>query len=122
MRLFGNDYPTPDGTNVRDFVHVSDLADAHSLAADHLVQGGGNLQLNLGVGKGVTVLDVLRAVERATGRPVPFEIAPRRAGDAVSLYADTARVSSALAWRPHRSDLDTIVGSAWRFHKRIWGL
>jgi UDP-arabinose 4-epimerase len=122
MRLFGNDYPTPDGTNVRDFVHVSDLADAHSLAADHLVQGGGNLQLNLGVGKGVTVLDVLRAVERATGRPVPFEIAPRRAGDAVSLYADTARVSSALAWRPHRSDLDTIVGSAWRFHRKSWGL
>ena len=122
MRLFGNDYPTPDGTNVRDFVHVSDLADAHSLAADHLVQGGGNLQLNLGVGKGVTVLDVLRAVERAIGRPVPFEIAPRRAGDAVSLYADTTRVSSALAWRPHRSDLDTIVGSAWRFHRKSWGL
>lgn len=122
MRLFGNDYPTPDGTNVRDFVHVSDLADAHSLAADHLVEGGGNLQLNLGVGKGVTVLEVLRAVERATGRPVPFEIAPRRAGDAVSLYADTARVSSTLAWRPHRSDLDTIVSSAWRFHRKSWGL
>jgi UDP-arabinose 4-epimerase len=121
MRLFGNDYPTPDGTNVRDFVHVADLADAHGLAADRLLQGGGNLQLNLGVGAGVTVLEVLKAVERATGRPVPYEIAPRRAGDAVSLYADTTRVAQALGWRPSRSDIDTIVASAWRFHRRAWG-
>ncbi|MDZ4760902.1 MAG: UDP-glucose 4-epimerase GalE [Alphaproteobacteria bacterium] len=122
MKLFGNDYPTSDGTCARDFIHVSDLAEAHILAADRLSEQGENLQLNLGTGAGSTVLDVLKAVERATGRPVPYEIAPRRAGDAIALYADTTKVSDVLGWKPRLSDLDTIVASAWNFHRRVWGM
>src|SRR5690606_16006821 len=113
-------YPTPDGTCVRDFIHVTDLAEAHILAADRIGAGQGNLQLNLGTGEGRTVMDVLRAVERATGRSVPVEIAPRRAGDAVSLYADPSKVRKTLGWKPRLSDIDSIVSTAWNFHKRVW--
>jgi UDP-glucose 4-epimerase len=120
MQLFGNDYPTRDGTCVRDFVHVTDLADAHILAADRLHAGSGNLQLNLGAGEGRTVLEVLQAVERATGRAVPHTIAPRRPGDAAALHADISKARKALGWTPRCSDIDTIVGSAWNFHKRVW--
>src|SRR5262249_35095352 len=114
---------TPDGTCVRDFVHVTDLAEAHILAADRLSDGGAKtLQLNLGTGQGLTVLQVLKAVERATGSPVPHVIHPRRAGDAVALYSDTTKVAEMLGWRPRMSDIDTIVSSAWAFHRRAWGL
>ena len=85
MKLFGTDYPTPDGTCIRDFIHVTDLAEAHILAAEKIAAQGVNLQLNLGAGQGRTVKEVLRAVETATGKPVPVEIAGRRAGDAVAL-------------------------------------
>jgi UDP-glucose-4-epimerase GalE len=122
MKLFGLDYPTRDGSCVRDFIHVSDLADAHVLAADRLLQGGGPLQLNLGTGDGRTVLEILGAVERATGRKVPHEVAPRRAGDAVALYSDTTRCRETLGWTPTRSDIDTIVSTAWRFHQRVWAV
>jgi UDP-glucose-4-epimerase GalE len=122
MKLFGSDYPTPDGTCIRDFIHVSDLAEAHILAADKLRRGDGNLQLNLGTGEGRTVLEVLKAVERATGRSVPVTIASRRPGDAVALYADAARVRRDLNWAPTRSDIDTIVSTAWNFHRRIWAV
>lgn len=120
MKLFGADYPTRDGTCVRDFIHVADLAQAHILAADRLAAGGGNLQLNLGAGEGRTVLEVLKAVERATGRPVPATIAPRRTGDAIALYADTTKVRCELGWRPRLSDIDTIVSTAWNFHRKAW--
>jgi UDP-arabinose 4-epimerase len=120
MKLFGNDYPTPDGTCIRDFVHVTDLAEAHILAADKLAAGGGNLQLNLGAGDARTVLEVLKAVERATGRPVPTTIAPRRPGDAVALYSDTTNVRHELGWTPRLSDIDTVVSTAWNFHKKTW--
>lgn len=120
MKLFGNDYPTPDGTCIRDFIHVTDLAEAHILAADRLVAGKGNLQLNLGTGEGRTVMDVLRATERATGRPVPVTISPRRPGDAVALYADATKVKATLGWTPRLSDIDTVVSTAWAFHKTRW--
>jgi UDP-glucose-4-epimerase GalE len=120
MKLFGTDYPTPDGTCVRDFIHVTDLAEAHILAADHIARNTTNLQLNLGVGAGRTVREVLRAVEAATGRPVPVIESARRQGDAVALYADTTNTSRTLGWKPRLSDIDTIVSTAWAFHRRVW--
>lgn len=122
MKLFGNDYPTPDGTCLRDYIHVADLATAHILAADKLSEGSGSLQLNLGTGEGRTVLQVLKAVEKATGRPVPYSLQPRRAGDAVALYADTTKSKAVLGWTPKLSDIDTIVQTAWNFHKRVWNV
>ena len=122
MKLFGTDYPTPDGTCIRDFIHVTDLAEAHILAAEKIGAQGVNLQLNLGAGQGRTVKEVLRAVETATGKPVPVEIAGRRAGDAVALYADTTKVARELGWRPRLSDIDTVVSTAWAFHRKAWKL
>ena len=122
MKFFGDDYPTRDGSCERDYIHVSDLADAHILAADKLMQGEQKLQLNLGTGQGRTVLEVLKAVETATGRKVPYEIAPRRAGDAIALFADTTLSREKLGWTPKVSDIDTIVSSAWAFHRKTWGV
>ncbi len=122
MKLFGKDYPTADGTCIRDFIHVTDLAEAHILAADKIASGNTSLQLNLGSGNACTVLEVLNAVERATGRKVPVDISPRRAGDAIALYADTTKVRAELGWTPKLSDIDTVVSTAWAFHRRAWGL
>jgi len=122
MKLFGDDYPTPDGTCVRDYIHIADLVSAHILAAEHIQKSGESLQLNLGTGNGFTVKQVLDAVERAVGKPVPVEIGPRRAGDAIALYADTSKSKEILGWVPEHSDMDTIVSSAWNFHKRVWKL
>ena len=122
MRLFGDNYATRDGTCVRDYIHVTDLAEAHILAADRLGAGETSLQLNLGTGDGFTVREVLSAVERAVGRPVPHTVEPRRPGDAIALVSDPARTRAALGWAPRLSDLDTICASAWRFHRRKWGL
>lgn len=122
MKLFGNDYPTPDGTCIRDFIHVTDLAEAHILAANRLAAGSGNLQLNLGSGNRNTVLEVLQAVERATGRPVPVTMCPRRPGDAIALYADTTKVRRELGWTPKLSDIDSVVSTAWAFHRRVWNV
>jgi UDP-glucose-4-epimerase GalE len=117
LRVFGNDYPTPDGTPIRDYIHVADLADAHVRALQRLSDGGGNLTVNLGTGRGYSVLEVIRMVEQVSGRPVPLERAPRREGDANALVADAA-LALRLAWTPRHSSLESIVRTAWDWHVR----
>jgi UDP-arabinose 4-epimerase len=109
----GDDYPTPDGTCVRDYVHVCDLADAHVLAIDRLLAGGESLTCNLGYGSGFSVLDVLKSVERITGGPLRYRTGPRRPGDPPELYARAGRAQAELGWAPKRDNLDTIVRHAW---------
>jgi UDP-glucose-4-epimerase GalE len=116
MQLFGEDYPTPDGTCLRDYVHVADLAEAHVRALRRLETGGGSATYNVGTERPSSVRDVIRAVERVTGRTVAYEAAPRRAGDPAVLYASAARIRSELGWTARRPDLDTIVADAWRWH------
>lgn len=115
-RVFGADYPTPDGTCVRDYVHVEDLAHAHGLALDYLETKAGAHAFNLGSGRGHSVREVVSAVEEITGRPTHFEMAPRRAGDAAVLVASIARATRDLSWEPKRSGLHSIIESAWRWH------
>jgi UDP-glucose-4-epimerase GalE len=117
VEVYGTDYPTPDGTAIRDYIHVTDLADAHVLALKYLDGGGAATVMNLGTGKGYSVREVIAAVERsAEGRQVPFRDGPRRQGDPPSLVADPGRAGSVLGWRPKLSDLDTIVQTAWKWH------
>jgi UDP-glucose-4-epimerase GalE len=115
IQLFGDDYPTPDGTCVRDYIHVSDLASAHLAALDHLLAGGASSQFNVGTGTGNTVMEVLRAVEEISGRKVPYKVAPRRDGDSPSLVANSQKLQRTLGWKPVRSDLKQIVRDAWDF-------
>ena len=112
LRLFGTDYHTPDGTCVRDYIHVCDVVQAHLLALRHLEAGGADLSLNLGSGQGLSVLQVVAAVEAATGRRVPLAAAARRAGDPPVLVANPARARAALGFRTERSDIATIVRDA----------
>lgn len=116
--IFGNDYSTPDGTAVRDYIHVSDLADAHLRALTYLANGGESTAINLGTGKGYSVRQIVEAVERLSGLPVAVKELPRRAGDPPSLVADASRAASVLGWRPVHSDLDTIVQTAWNWFSR----
>jgi UDP-arabinose 4-epimerase len=118
LQVCGSDYPTPDGTAVRDYVHVCDLADAHARALDYLIQGGDSMALNLGTGHGHSVRDVVVAVERVARRTVPRRDVARRPGDPASLIADAGRARDLLGWAPRCSDLDTIVDTAWRWHAR----
>lgn len=115
VMIFGDDYPTPDGTCIRDYIHVGDLATAHLAALDHLLAGGASDQFNVGTGAGHTVLEVLRAVEEVSGRKVPYRIAPRRDGDSPSLVANSQKLQTLLGWTPVRSDLTQIVRDAWDF-------
>lgn len=112
FKLFGTDYATADGTAMRDYVHVIDIADAHLRALDHLQAGRGSLTLNLGSGRGATVRELLNAVETVTGHPVPVEPHPRRSGDPAALYANIDRAADALGWTPANSDLHDIIASA----------
>jgi UDP-arabinose 4-epimerase len=112
LGIFGDDYDTADGTCVRDYVHVSDLARAHVLATRHLLAGGANLKVNLGTGQGASILQVLEAVKRITKRTVPVEVLPRRAGDPPALFADARRAREMLGFIAELSDLDTIVRTA----------
>jgi UDP-glucose-4-epimerase GalE len=116
LSVFGRDYASADGTAVRDYVHVADLAEAHWRALDRLRSGDEVLRLNLGTGRGHTVLEVLAAVERACGRRVPARFVDRRPGDAPTLVADASEASRVLGWHPRHSDLDTIVAHAVRWH------
>ncbi len=113
----GQDYATPDGTCVRDYVHVLDLADAHVAGLDYLLDGGKSDVFNLGCGSGYSIRQVLAAVEKVMGAPIPSKIGPRRAGDTASLIADISKVRRALGWQPKRT-LDEIVASAAQFHRR----
>jgi UDP-glucose-4-epimerase GalE len=115
FRVFGDDYPTPDGTCLRDYVHVSDLASAHVLALDALRGGAPSNAYNLGNGRPTSVRDVLASVERVTGKPVPYELAPRRDGDPAALFASSDRIKRELGWRPRFEELDVIVETAWRW-------
>ncbi len=118
VTLFGDDYATPDGTCIRDYIHVSDLADAHIFALEHLLGGGKSDVFNVGTGSGKSVKEVVAAVERVTGKKVPYTVGPRREGDPPSLVADSTKLQSALGWRPKRADLDRIVADAWQFAQR----
>jgi len=118
FKIFGSDYDTRDGSCLRDYIHVLDLADAHVRALDRLLGGGDSLAANLGTGHGVTVLELLAAIEQVTGRRVPAAPAPRRDGDAAALVADNSLARTALGWRPDR-DITQIVRDAWRWHAEI---
>jgi len=115
----GVDYPTPDGTCVRDYVHVSDLADAHVRALFHSLTARGGAVFNLGSGNGFSVRDVIEMGQRVTGLRIPFTVGTRRTGDATILVADSARAAQILGWRPKRSDLATQMTDAWNWHQRI---
>jgi UDP-glucose-4-epimerase GalE len=118
VTLFGNDYDTPDGTCIRDYIHVSDLAQAHILAVEHLLGGGASDRFNVGTGKGYSVSEVLYAVEEVTGKKVPYQFGARREGDPPSLVADSTRLQHGLGWSPRSSDLRKIVETAWRFAEK----
>jgi UDP-glucose-4-epimerase GalE len=115
VQVFGTDYPTPDGTAIRDYVHVADLADAHIKALEYLEGGGATVALNLGTGVGSSVLEVMASAEKIIGRPVPHELIGRRPGDPVALFSDTRRANEVLGWKA-QSGLDEIVASAWAWH------
>lgn len=115
LTVYGGDYPTPDGTNIRDYIHVDDLADAHLKSLDYLAGGGPSIALNVGTGTGSSVLEVINTTERISGGAVPYSIGPRRAGDPISTYADPTLIRQTLGWEA-RYGLDEIIESAWRWH------
>lgn len=117
LTIFGNDYDTPDGTCIRDYIHVSDLASAHIAALAWLLAGGATLALNVGTGRGHSVREVVRAVEEVTGRQVPFVVGPRRPGDAPALVANSGRLRQKLGWTPRYTALRDIVATAWEYEK-----
>jgi len=118
LGVFGTDFPTPDGTAVRDYIHVTDLAAAHVLALKKLLAGGAGDVFNLGTEQGHSVLEVVRTAEKVTGRPVPRFDAPRRPGDVAVLLASKAKAEQALGWKPRLSFLETIVETAWNWHRK----
>jgi UDP-arabinose 4-epimerase len=118
LQVFGDDYPTPDGTCVRDYIHVTDLVEAHVLALKYLLAGGASDSYNLANGNGYSVMQVIRVAEQVTGRKIPFEITGRRAGDPPRLIGDARRALTGLGWRPQRGDLHEIIQTAWNYEKR----
>jgi UDP-glucose 4-epimerase len=118
IRVFGDNYPTPDGTPIRDYIHVVDLADAHIRALEHLRSGGHSDFLNLGTGRGYSVLEVIESVREITGRDIPLRMEPPRAGDPARLIADPSKAKAVLGWEPAVSDLPSIVRSAWDWRLR----
>ena len=116
VKVFGNDYPTPDGTGVRDYIHVEDLAIAHAKAVDHLTAGRDNVTLNLGTGRGVSVMEIIRETESALGQPVPYEVVGRRPGDPATVYADPSQAHLVLRWTSSL-DMSKIIASAANWHQ-----
>jgi UDP-glucose 4-epimerase len=119
VQIFGNQYPTPDGTPIRDYIHVADLADAHIGALEHLRHGAESHALNLGTGRGYSVLEVIETARRVTGLPIRTRIEAPRAGDPPRLVADPSRAKSVLGWSPAMSDLSSIIRSAWDWRKKF---
>jgi len=117
FHVFGDDYPTPDGTCLRDYIHVNDLASAHVLAVDALRNGAGSNAYNLGNGRPTSVREVMASVERVTGRRVPYQLAPRREGDPAILFASSERIKRDLGWAPQYEDVDVIVETAWKWRE-----
>jgi UDP-glucose 4-epimerase len=117
IRIYGEDYPTPDGTCIRDYIHVSDLADAHLLALNAL-ETQDRLICNLGNGKGFSVREVIESARRVTGHPIPAEVCPRRAGDPAVLVASSEKAIRELGWKPKYTQLDEITRTAWIWHQR----
>ncbi len=117
IKIFGDDYDTPDGTCVRDYIHVVDLARAHVLALRHLADGGGSDAFNVGTGKGFSVSEVIEASRRVTGHPIPAEVDPRRPGDPAELVADSSRIQKTLGWEPRFTDAEEIIRTAWNWHR-----
>lgn len=116
VTVFGEDYPTPDGTCIRDYIHVSDLAEAHILSVESLLDGGLSNRFNAGTGTGKSVRQVMQAVEEVTGKKIPYVVGPRRAGDPPVLVANSDKLQKILGWRPRYTDLRDIVRTAWDFH------
>ncbi|HXS93775.1 MAG TPA: UDP-glucose 4-epimerase GalE [Candidatus Limnocylindrales bacterium] len=119
VTVFGKDYPTSDGTCIRDYIHVNDLAQAHILALEYLIAGGKSEKFNVGTGEGHTVLEVIGAVEEVTGKKVPYEVGPRREGDPPALVAGSEKLRRTLGWKPQYADLRVIVQHAWNFAQRF---
>ena len=117
ISIFGDDYPTADGTAIRDYIHISDLSQAHLLALEHLRRGGNSEFINLGNGTGFSVKEVIEAARKITGRKIKAEIAPRRAGDPSRLVADAAKARNMLGWKPQFPEIEKIIESAWKWHE-----
>jgi UDP-glucose 4-epimerase len=115
VTIFGDDYETPDGTCIRDYIHVSDLAEAHLVAIEKLLAGGASDVFNVGTGAGQSVLEVMRAVEQVAGRKVPHQIGPRRAGDPAVLVANSSKLKRSLGWKPKFTEIKDVVQTAWQF-------
>jgi len=118
VMVFGDDYSTPDGTGVRDYIHVNDLASAHVLSLDYLVEQDRSLTLNLGTGLGYSVLDVIKTTEKVSGKKVPYEITARRPGDPAELLAHSSQAETVLGWKPQFSDLETILKTTWECYQK----
>lgn len=117
ITVFGDDYPTPDGTCLRDYIHVVDLADAHVLALEYLRKGGESDIFNLGNGQGFSVKEMIAAAEKATGRSIKVEIGARRAGDPAQLIASSEKARTVLGWKPQFTDVEQVIGTAWKWHE-----
>ena len=121
VSVFGNDYPTPDGTPIRDYIHVADLGVAHILALEHLSAGGESVCINLGNGQGYSVMEVIAAARQVTGRSIKIEVEPRRAGDPSRLIADATKARTLLGWHPEHPDLASIIRTDWEWRTKVHG-
>lgn len=122
MKLFGTDYDTKDGTCIRDYIHVNDIALAHIDAIRAIDEGLTHAEVNIGTGAGFSVLEILKMIEQVTGLPVPYDVGPRREGDLTQLYADAANAKKVIGFVPQHSDLENIIKTAWNFHRKQWNL